>query len=470
MSETSPPSPPATTARSRPPGPLADSRLLAAGRDALARITAFGRDSRMAPLEVRVAALGGAEAADEDTNHLIRALKGRPGLRIRRLSGAMAARETLSDGRAVARVTAAARDWLQRSGGDVLIWGDVPSPGTTVHLRFVAAQETPPRPGVVDPAGVLGLPIGFSEEFAPLLHAATLLAAQPADDAKRRTRFYRLATAFRGLRGIVQALPATLTPLERATLQAAFADVAAFLAGVPDYRALIGDAAAAYRAALTGLGDDAPIPAAVVTRSLALALPATAAVAEEAKLREAAALLRTALDGFRRCGMDAAAADAADHLGGMLFRLEGRVGDPALLEDAVAAHRMALQHLDREKTPEAWADAQHHLARAAQVLGAETEQPRWLAQAVEAGEAALTVRTREAAPLAWAATRNTVGAALFLLGRHTRNAETLDAAFAALDAARTVFAENGAETQAALAGRNLERADDLRKRLRGAPG
>jgi hypothetical protein len=438
----------------------------------LGRLLDLGRQRRLAPLTVYVAPLGGAEATADDTRHLVRALRRRPGVRIRTLERPVAARDAGHDGRAVRAITTAARDWLKRSGGDLLLWGTVPAPGTTLHLRFVAASEPAlPGVGVVDPAGILGLPIGFGDELAAMLYAVVLAAARPDDPAKARTRFYRVATAFRGLRATVQALPPTLTAFERASVRAAFGDVAAFLAGAPRYRALLQDAVAAYEAALPGLAAaDVPLAAAVVARHRGLAgLAAAGAAADPRALEAAIEHLRRAIDGFAACGLADAHALACDRLGDALYRLEERLGDPSLLEDAVAAHRMALAGLTPSRTPDAWAEAQHNLARAAQVLGAETENPEWLAMAIAAGRAALTLRTRADHPLAWAAAQNTIGSALFLLARRPRDAAMLAEAAEALTGARDVFRECGAGALVAVVERNLTRVEELRRGDAAAP-
>lgn len=413
-----------------------------------------------------MAPLGGPEATPDDTRHLVRMLRRRPGVRIRTLERPVAARDAGHDGRTVRAITMAGRDWLKRSSGDLLIWGTVPAPGTTLHLRFVAASEPAlPGVGVVDPAGIIGLPIGFGDDLAGLLYAVVLAAARPDDAAKARTRFYRVATAFRGLRATIQSLPPTLTAFERATLRAAFGDVAAFLAGAPRYRVLLRDAVDAYEAALPGLTDaDAPLAAAVVARNRGLAgLAAAGSDADPRALEAAIGFLQRAIDGFAARGLAQAHALTCDRLGDALYRLEERVSDPSLLEDAVAAHRMALAGLTPSRAPDAWAEAQHNLARAAQVLGAETENPEWLVMAIAAGKAALTLRTRESHPLAWAAAQNTIGSALFLLARRPRDATMLAEAAVALTGARDVFRDRGATALAAVVERNLARVEALRR-------
>ena len=68
-----------------------------------AELVERGRLSRLGPLEISVAAVGGSEAGPDDTRHLIRALKQRPGVRLRPLDRAVLARGADHDGRTVLR-------------------------------------------------------------------------------------------------------------------------------------------------------------------------------------------------------------------------------------------------------------------------------------------------------------------------------------------------------------------------------
>ncbi len=79
------------------------------------------------------------------------------------------------------QIAGPAREWLKARGGDLMIWGHSPSPGTSVNLHFIAGEEWDERtPGNFDLATELVLPVEVAGRFADFLYAAILAATVPS--------------------------------------------------------------------------------------------------------------------------------------------------------------------------------------------------------------------------------------------------------------------------------------------------
>ncbi len=466
-STAAPPSLPVRTLEPSASAPVPLAARIATGRDAFSRLAAYLRHGRLERLEAHVAPLSGAEAQKNDTDLVVRALNQRWGFRLRPLARGIARAPGPLDPPALMTIAAAARRWLAQSGGDLFVWGEVPSPGTTIHLRFVPA--TAPLDEQVGGSGllnVLGLPIGFPPAFADLVHTVALAAAVPATAGQARGRFYRLATGFRAAARVVASLPPTLTSFERGSLHAGLGDAAALLAQHPPYRPLAVTAIQAYRTALRSLHET---EAAGLITAIHRNLGGAALLRPEADydarvLGEAVEALRTAAGSLDRIAMSQAWAATQDRLGEALYRLEPRSEEPGLLDEAVAAHRAALTVFDRSVTPLAWRRAKHNLGRAAQVLGEQRRSRELLETAVAACRDALTAAADGEAPLARAAIHNTLGAALFLLGRHGGGEGALADAIAAFAESAALAASQGATEAEKLAIKNKARVESARRR------
>ena len=98
-----------------------------------------------------------------------------------------------------------------------------------------------------------------------------------------------------------------------------------------------------------------------------------------------------------------------------LLRLGERESGTARLEEAVAVCREALEELARERVPLLWADAQDSLGDALLSLGNRERGTERLEQAVAAYRSALEELTRERNPLGWAETQGKLTHALNVL-------------------------------------------------------
>ncbi|MBX9815786.1 MAG: tetratricopeptide repeat protein [Sphingomonas sp.] len=150
-----------------------------------------------------------------------------------------------------------------------------------------------------------------------------------------------------------------------------------------------------------------------------------------ALLAEAVAAYRAALTVRTESAMPAQWAMTQNNLGTALQAQGERTGGEAglaLLADAVAAYRAALTVYTESAMPANWAMTQNNLGIALRSQGERTGGQAGLAllaEAVTAYRAALTVYTESAMPANWAATQNNLGIALGHLGERISGASGL---------------------------------------------
>ncbi len=142
-------------------------------------------------------------------------------------------------------------------------------------------------------------------------------------------------------------------------------------------------------------------------------------------LVEAIQVYQEALKGLSREHVPLNWAAAQNNLGIALFRLGERESGTKRLEEAVTAHREALQELTRERVPLRWATTQTNLGNALVSLGMRESGTKRLEEAVTAYQGALNELTREHMPLDWAMTQNNLGNALTILGGRERGTKRL---------------------------------------------
>jgi tetratricopeptide (TPR) repeat protein len=204
--------------------------------------------------------------------------------------------------------------------------------------------------------------------------------------------------------------------------------------------ARLAEAVAAFRAALE-VYTRAAMPAqwATTQNNLCLALLTLGErEGNPARLKEAVAACSAALEVHTPEAMPVEWAMTQNNLGIALQALGEREGSPTRLTEAVAAFRAALEVRTRKAMPADWAAIQHNLGAALQTLGEREGNQTRLAEAVAAYRAALEVRTRAAVPADWAATQNNLATALQALGEREGSIERLNEAIAAFRAALEV--------------------------------
>ena len=419
--------------------------------------------SRSARLLFRVSPLSG-EDGENQTRHLVAALQKRKGIKVRSLLKPL----ELDPGREAAdqipEATAAARKLLDKSGADLLIWGDVPAPGTTIYLRFVsAAADEEDRPGTFSPTAALSLPVGFGPEYFELFHAVCLAATVVRDEAKTSRLGNILPSALNAAAAIVRELPSDLTTREQAMIKMFYGNALAVMASLRGTAKLYQAAAKTYRSALEFLSrQETPLDWAYTQKHLGAVLQALSDRRAGTKIIDAAIdAFTSALKVFTKLDHPREWAATQNRLGLVLYKFHMRTGDSEALKHSLSAFQAALQIYSRQQTPLPWAEAMNNFSQAAQVFGEQMNNAEVLEKAVNACLASLEVRKKKNNPLVWAATQNTLGSALFLLGKQQGEAARLEGAAAAFENARDVFVSHGAERMTVITEKNLSHVEHL---------
>jgi tetratricopeptide (TPR) repeat protein len=434
----------------------------------LARFFGLGGAPRAQRIEIRVAALAADSEDGKNAARLIEALDKRRGVRVRGLGEVLDLDLDLDlIGDLATQLPAAAargRQWLAKANADVLIWGEIPLPGTTIRLRFLSRQaEDEDAPGLFGLATSLNLPVDFAPEFDDVLYATVLAATVPATKGKALTLRDCLPKALEAAIGVFTQPPSDLTTRERASVSACFSNLLIRTGALPGGGDSHDEAVAACRAALEAVArDDEPLEWGLMVRNLGVLLQARTERGDDVAALEAAAdAFRNALQVIPRDRFPRLWAAIQNRIGLVLYRLDMKTGDTELVKHALSAYQSALQVYTRTEAPLRWAEVMTNFAQAALMLGEQMRNDEVLQKAYDACRSALQVRTRENAPLPWAATQNNMGSALFLLGKSRRDRALLEDAAHAFTAARDVYREHGAARPLAVAERNLARVQAI---------
>ncbi len=414
-------------------------------------------------IEIRVAPLDG----DEDrmqARHIATAMERFRDVRVKTIDNTMMFDLAKGLARELPRVGKSGRQLLCRHDADLLIWGHVPSPGTTVHLHFIARGDWDERlPGAFSLATDLSLPVNFDSAFADILHAVTLAATRPKRGEQTALRTTMMPEALEAATRALGNIPPDLTIHERAGLNLCIGSAYGALWAQTRHSGCLDRAFDIYRGVLTLLsGDEAAVDWAVAHKHLsAISVIRAEEDSDTRHYDEAAAAALVALDTLSKENYPADWAALQYRLGTIHYKLGFESGDTNILRRALHYHRNALRIYSKEKTPNRWAEAMAAFGQAAQVFGEHIKSLEALATAVNACRAVVEVRDRRRKPLAWAAAQNNLGSALFLLGKKARSPERLELAVAAFESALEVYRERELHRPAAVTGKNLERAQDM---------
>lgn len=146
---------------------------------------------------------------------------------------------------------------------------------------------------------------------------------------------------------------------------------------------------------------------------------------DTARLEQATAAYRSALEALPRQQAPLQWAETQNNLGNILVALGSREPGTAHFEEAAAAFRAALEEWKRERVPQDWARAQSNLGTTLSELGMRNADPARLEQAVTALRSVLEVKGLEQPPLWWASLHNNLGNDLLQLGTRKRDAAML---------------------------------------------
>jgi tetratricopeptide (TPR) repeat protein len=140
----------------------------------------------------------------------------------------------------------------------------------------------------------------------------------------------------------------------------------------------------------------------------------------------------------------------------------------ARLEQAAAAYRAALQEYTRDRVPFAWALTQNNLGTVLFRPGEREGGTARLEEAVGAYRAALEERTHERVPLDWAMSTSNEGVAMVVvIADRTNDAVLAEAAVRQIELAYETMRLGGHERGSAFRLEQLPRAQAIRDRLKG---
>ncbi len=415
------------------------------------------------PLEICIAPLEGEEGPGQ-TKLIAGAFEKRKGLKIRSAKSGPADLEHAETPYEMGTTAINARKWLLARNADLLVWGDIPSPGATLRLHFISTvEDLDDKPGCFSLCNVLYLPINFAPELGDLLTFVSLAALTPRDAGKSQFHQAAMLTALEAALPTAQRLPTDLTTHEQAAIKLCFGSALALLAHLRGAGELYQVAAQYLNGALETLKEDNhKTEWALAQRQLGAVLLILGDQANDPEVLEKAAdALRSGLRVLNKNDFPVEWASSQHRLGQVLYKIYLTNHDPELIKWALAAHQDALQVFSRAVSPDLWAEIMNNFALAAQELGSQMQSEEVLKKAADACRGTLEIRTREKTPLLWAATQNNLGTALFLLGGLSKEQEHFAGALEAFEAAHDVYSAQGAAQMAAIAQKNIARVEPL---------
>jgi len=357
-----------------------------------------------------------------------------------------------------------AMNWIGKHHADLVIWGDVPPPGTTLFIHFAAPPPVDEDPaGTISPFQALNLPVGFnSDDLGALLLATALAAMNPPSDAKRQSRRNLIADALEHAAEAIERIPSDFTAREQASIQAMFANALASFGHLFPGTEVYHRASLAYTKAIQGtLRSESPTNWAYLQRNQGTVLQALGERTDDIDtLERAAEAYRAALDVFTFEATPFPWATTQNRLGEVLYRLDSTSGDTKGLKEALTIYQGALKVLNKRSTPLLWSETMNNLGQTAQMLGRELNNEDVLERAVTAYKQALTIRKRDSQATLWAATQNNMGSALFILGRMTGQDQYFEAALNAFMGARDVYSTLGLTRMVEITEKNIAHAEE----------
>jgi len=356
-----------------------------------------------------------------------------------------------------------AMNWVSKFDADLVLWGDVPPPGTTLYIHFAAPPPVDEDPaGTISPFQALTLPVGFDpKDLGALLLAAALAAMNPKSDAKRANRRNLVAEALEHAAEAIERIPSDFTTREQASIQAMFANSLASFAHLFPGTEVYHRASQAYTKAIKStLRSESPTNWAYLHRNLGTVLQALGERTDDVDtLVQAADAYRAAQEVFSPETTPFPWATTQNRLGEVLYRLDSKSGETKGLKEALSIYQGALKVLTKRSMPLLWSETMNNLGQAAQVLGRELNNEDVMERAITAYKQALAIRKRDTQPTLWAATQNNMGSALFILGRMTSEDKYFEEALNAFMGAREVYTTLGLTRMVEVTEKNIAHAE-----------
>jgi len=426
----------------------------------------FVRRDRNSPhIEVRIIPLIG-ENGERHARTILDALSDQDGLNVKIASKDGPFSQKALSKKVIAACSRDARKILQKSGGDILVWGDTSADGKVLHLHFTSAVPADEDlPGSFCGYDVLPVPVDITDDWRAFLYTVILSATATTKPAKDRIIAANIEAALEEGAPTAQKPPREFTTINRAHLFTCLGHTLAVAGNRLDEPELLQLAAETYRRAIdTSPEEDATLLSGIAQKNLGSLLAHQAERTNDtAGFREAANTMAAAVSVISKRLLPRDWAAAQNRLGLIYYRLDlaDATSDTRLLTSAISAFHAAIQVYTRVDAPEHWANVMHNYARTAQVLGGQLHDPKILQKSVNACRSVLEVRRRDKAPHHWAVTQNTLGSALFLMGKITNRRDHLESALDAFTAAHEIYAANGAEKMVRVIDRNIRHVESL---------
>lgn len=423
----------------------------------------FGNVKTGAELDIAIAPFVDAAGIDH-ARTIAAAFNGQDGVHIKHLRDKPILVPGIERADHLPAACAQAMNWIGTHNADLVIWGDVPPPGTTLFLHFAAPPPLDEdSAGTISPFQALTLPVGFDpQELGALLLAAALAAMNPDHDAKRQNRRALVAQALEHAAKAIEHIPTDFTMRETAAIQAMFGNSLATFGHLFPGTEVYHRASLAYAKAIQGtLRTESPTNWAYLQRNQGTVLQALGERTDDIDtLERAVQAYRAALEVFTLEATPFPWATTQNRLGEVFYRIDSKTGETKGLKEALKVYQAALKVLNKKATPLLWSETMNNLGQAAQVLGREMGNDDVLERSVEACKQALTVRKRETQPTLWAATQNNMGSALFLRGRLARDDTFYEAALNAFMGAREVYEQLGLTRMVEITEKNIAHAEE----------
>lgn len=382
----------------------------------------------------------------------------------------------------------AARDFLKRKGGDVLIWGaPYPVPGMRLQLdiRFSTSRFDHIRAETFEftERGCL-LDAEFAPELGTAIAAVATSMALPTVHDSGAFLSAVLKPAADKLSKLVQGV-GQMYAVDRGALLLAYGQIQLTVGAETEDEGRIQQAVGAFRSAIVefqrrqlslfcALAQNALGHALLVlgerepgSGRLEEAITAFQAALDEWKGDDQVSLFRTAVQnnlgwaltklGERESGSErlneglrvlrAALEEntleqtpfrrgmVLNNLGTNLLRLGQRESEVGRLKDAVEIFRSAIGVFERDREPLHWSMAQNNLANALTTLCEREGRVDLLEEAVHAFQAASEIRTRDRMPASWASIQINLGSTLVRIGELQNGTSRLNEAVTVTQAA-----------------------------------
>ena len=331
--------------------------------------------------------------------------------------------------------------YLKKSGGDVLIWGEIlPFQGKTkprLYWTHVLSGEEVRCERYMLPREeeFLSLPTVFWEDLTKILQLLLATGKARFDNMEGHYFADQLEPFIKRVQNLLEKGEGRpgLDGDARGGALMSLGHALRVLGEQSGQNEPLVEAVKTYHEALKEYTRDrVPLAWAMIQNDLGTALNCLGDLeGSPERLKEAVAAYQEALKERRRDRVPLAWAATQNNLGTALRRLGELEGTTERLKEAVAAYHEALKERRRDRVPLAWAATQNNLGNVLWSLGVSENCTARLQEAVAAFQKALKERRRDRVPLAWAMAQNDLGTALRWLGEREGSSERLKEAVAA---------------------------------------